>query len=125
MFLSALVATCPTILLPDEYSRAREVLRPGSDATEDDLRAVACATLAALGKGEWNADQRLIVEVALDPVLKFRKQVEREAERQVALSSDTEESDSPETARDRDVKESQHVRCSGPARDNTSDPQTS
>jgi hypothetical protein len=64
MFLSALVATCPTILLPDEYSRAREALRPESNATEDDLRTVARATLAALGKGEWNADQTWIVEVA-------------------------------------------------------------
>jgi hypothetical protein len=85
MFLSALVATCPTVLLPDEYGRAREVLHLDSNATEDDLRAVARAALAALGKGEWNADQTWVVEAALGPVLKFRKQVEREAERQAAL----------------------------------------
>jgi hypothetical protein len=68
MLLAALVATCPAENLPDEYLQARIVLRPGSGANGDQLRAVCWAVLADLEQGRWAPEEAWIVEAALAPL---------------------------------------------------------
>jgi hypothetical protein len=78
MLLAALVATCPAEILPEEYRQARIVLRPGSGADRDQLRAVCRAALADLEQGHWAPDEAWIVEAALAPLGRL---LERDTER--------------------------------------------